>query len=1578
MAIVLFVLAVGSARVYGQASLQRGVRISNANGNIITILTGTNPLSYTLLLPPTSNPSTTSASLLYGIGSGQLGWTNTGGVASGNILTLQLSGSNLVPTWSDPASVLSGNYWALTGNAITTAYNGTTGSFIGTTNTQPLIIATTNTTTPQPIEFYTNNTEVMRLTSGGELGIGLTPTAGRTLHVAGTAGTADVRLNSLSGSNVFTAISTNDGLVFADVNGDLTKRDISLLNIPLSSSFVKYDVTSTQNVAVTRTDNLFNVSYGASANDANAAGAVITSAGGATNRSATGLTITTTATGSGTSTGLSVSATGGASNTAIAAIGNINVLSNGGTASQLSLQNPSGTFSSSFVSGAQTANLSYTLPITAPTASQVLISSGGATSSLSWADASTLLSGNYWNLTGNSITTGYNGTTGNFLGTTNTQPLVIATTNTATPQPIEFFTNNSERMRLSSSGKLGLGTSAPNVSLDVAADFATREYNYTTSLSGTINDVNFDGVGNLTSYVRVGNATADFTLTGIGGGQNGKLITLYNATTKNLILANQSASSVAANRIVSGTGGNLTVPPNGSANLTYSPTDSRWFVNSINDLATINASFWSLSGNSGTTAYNGTTGNFLGTTDAQPLVIGTTNTVSSQPIKFYTNNAEKMRLSPAGELGIGLTPTSGRLLQVGGNSGDLNIRFNALSGADGATALSSTDGFVIADANGDLTKRTYTTLVSPLSGYFVNYDVTTPQNLSLTRTDNLFNVAYSASANDADAAGAVITATGGATNRNATGLTISAAATGTGTATGLSVSATGGSKDYAALFTGSVGIGTTTPTQGLEVKNANLLLSNSTATASQLQFQGTSTGITAFKAGAQGATNITYTLPTSLPVSSGYVLSSTTGGTLSWVASGGTVTGTGTATRVAFWGPGPGVTSQLMDDAALYWDNTNKRLGINVGTTPNTAVDIAKDLATREYSYTTATTSTMNDVNFDGSNNQTSFIRISNAAAGFTITGIAGGANGKHLQIYNATSQTMTVANQSTSSVAANRVITGTGVSLVIPAGGTANFIYSGTDTRWISYAASVGSSAWLTTGNSGLVDNVTNFLGTIDNTNVRFVTGSGGPNTRMMIDFSGNELLGPGATTTTFSSGSGRFAYGDMMTTARLNSVPTYLNRVFNMIDQNAVLRVWRFNSNAGGTDPAIELVGGTNDNQGNSANQWWDVMSTGTPGVANTGTGGGYGEHMTFRRRSGSSDSEYLSIFAGGNVGIGNDNATGVPTPDTRLTVRMTSSSTNSIIPVINAQSASTGRPVAGFGSAIDFKAEDSTTLNQQMAQVAGVWTSVNHTSRTGALTFSTVNSGTLSEAMRILGNNNIGIGLTTPSQLIEARNGNLLLSNNNATASSLMLQGTSSGVSSIKAGAQGTTTINYTLPTSQPSAGQVLSASSVSGSGPYNVSLGWSTSSGTGTAPEYAIKSADQSIANSATLTNDNDLSLAIGANETWEVSGELIATSASTTPDIKIAFTVPSGATLRIWLTGRVEDATTTEESRTLSSSGVGKSISITTSAATLIHFQGWVQNSSTSGNVTMQWAQNTSSGTAVVLKADSYMKMLKLN
>ena len=71
---------------------------------------------------------------------------------------------------------------------------------------------------------------------------------------------------------------------------------------------------------------------------------------------------------------------------------------------------------------------------------------------------------------------------------------------------------------------------------------------------------------------------AQRTITGLTGGADGKFLIIRNVGSFNLVLANESASSVAANRIVTGVGHDLLVPPKAAVFLIYDPTDQRWQV----------------------------------------------------------------------------------------------------------------------------------------------------------------------------------------------------------------------------------------------------------------------------------------------------------------------------------------------------------------------------------------------------------------------------------------------------------------------------------------------------------------------------------------------------------------------------------------------------------------------------------------------------------------------------------------------------------------------------------------------------------------------------------------------------------------------------------------------------------------------------------------------------------------------------------------------------------------------------------------------------------------------------------------
>jgi len=121
-----------------------------------------------------------------------------------------------------------------------------------------------------------------------------------------------------------------------------------------------------------------------------------------------------------------------------------------------------------------------------------------------------------------------------------------------------------------------------------------------------------------------------------------------------------------------------------------------------------------------------------------------------------------------------------------------------------------------------------------------------------------------------------------------------------------------------------LGIGTAIPGQKLTVDGTFGILEGGTSPTFHSIFQG----------GNQAA-NITYTLPVD-DGNSGQVLTSNGSGVLSWSS---VVTGTGTATRVAFWNS----SGALSSNANLFWDNSNTRLGIGT-TSPDQQLELTGNL----------------------------------------------------------------------------------------------------------------------------------------------------------------------------------------------------------------------------------------------------------------------------------------------------------------------------------------------------------------------------------------------------------------------------------------------------------------------------------------------------------------------------------------------------------------------------------------------------------------------------------------------------------
>ena len=76
-------------------------------------------------------------------------------------------------------------------------------------------------------------------------------------------------------------------------------------------------------------------------------------------------------------------------------------------------------------------------------------------------------------------------------------------------------------------------------------------------------------------------------------------------------------------------------------------------------------------------------------------------------------------------------------------------------------------------------------------------------------------------------------------------------------------------------------------------------------------------------------------------------------------------------------------------------------------------------------------------------------IRITGPSGAFSVSGFAGGEDGRVITLYNPTANNMTITNDATST-AANRILTLTGADVTLTGTSSARFVYDATDNRWI------------------------------------------------------------------------------------------------------------------------------------------------------------------------------------------------------------------------------------------------------------------------------------------------------------------------------------------------------------------------------------------------------------------------------------------------------------------------------------------------------------------------------------------------
>jgi hypothetical protein len=167
-----------------------------------------------------------------------------------------------------------------------------------------------------------------------------------------------------------------------------------------------------------------------------------------------------------------------------------------------------------------------------------------------------------------------------------------------------------------------------------------------------------------------------------------------------------------------------------------------------------------------------------------------------------------------------------------------------------------------------------------------------------------------------------------------------------------------------------------------------------------------------------------------------------------------------------------------------------------------------------------------------------------------------------------------------------------------------------------------------------------------------------------------------------------------------------------------------------------------------------------------------------------------------------------------------------------------------------------------------------------------------------------------------------------------------------------------------------GTVLTADSTAATG-----VAWATPAA-GATIKSVRKSSDQTVTSSTTLVNDSQLKFAVEASTTYVFQAWLYTYAADGTPDIKVTFTSPAGSTL-FWSSSQVIYNAAAATTLTVVAPGGTTGDLFVDSNLRAIQLYGTILNSTTAGDVQLQWAQNTSSANGTSVKAGSSIFGIKV-
>lgn len=140
-----------------------------------------------------------------------------------------------------------------------------------------------------------------------------------------------------------------------------------------------------------------------------------------------------------------------------------------------------------------------------------------------------------------------------------------------------------------------------------------------------------------------------------------------------------------------------------------------------------------------------------------------------------------------------------------------------------------------------------------------------------------------------------------------------------------------------------------------------------------------------------------------------------------------------------------------------------------------------------------------------------------------------------------------------------------------------------------------------------------------------------------------------------------------------------------------------------------------------------------------------------------------------------------------------------------------------------------------------------------------------------------------------------------------------------------------------------------------------------------PLMARKTIDETIISSSTLQNDDELFLVVAANCVYRIAARINYNS-GTTPDFKMAFTYPSGLTMKyaanqVPAAGSAFAEFESIETTIQLAEGAGADRALLIEGIVIV---------TTGGTLQIQWAQNTLTASNTIVRAGSYMELRRVS